>query len=1795
MVHRNGLSRIRLWKIAGYLVLGGGLSLGICEYVFAQVIPDNTLDAENSVVTPNLDIWGITSDQIEGGAARGVNLFHSFAEFNVGEGRGVYFANPTGIENILSRVTGGNESLIFGRLGVLGEANLFLLNPNGVVFGEKASLDIQGSFVASTAEGIELGTDGYFSATEPQESRLLSVSPGALFFNAVTAAGGTITNRGNLETGGDFTLSAGNLDLQGQVLAGKDLTLYAQDTITIRDSQTLPFIAAAKGNLLVQGNQVIDIFALNHADSGLFSGGNMVLRSASPVGGDAHYWSRGSFRIEQLDGRLGDLSSPKDPIIRSFGDVSFNSYVGTSLHIFAGGSVNIGTVIITGPEIGTAGIDFIAEDIQLSNGEMISIDGSQYPTLDVRAGLEESAVGLPDVTGLNFPIDLFLDPTFSFLEPKPNIKEPATSADIRIDDIVIAAPDGRVLLTNQYQPNPSLSGDIQVDRIWTNDSVFTGNAGSAIIDSRGDINIVNLIDSSSASGNAGDITLVADGRVSSAGGLIFSATRGAGVGGDTRIQARSVLLTQRARIITATLSTGDAGNLIVETGQLVVRDGSQLNTSTWGEGDGGQLNIRANQIELVGTNLINGNPSGLFTNVARNATGNGGDASIQTQNLRIFDGAELSASTSGEGNAGDLRVVATDRIEVGGSSSQGNSSSIRAQVERGATGKGGSLTLEMGELLVSQGGQISVGTFGTGDGGQLNVNATEIDLIGTNPINGSPSGLFTSVARNATGNGGDMTIQTQGLRILDGANLSTSTSGEGNAGDLQVVATDRIEMRGFDPQGFSSSISADVSPEATGKGGNLTLETGQLLVSQGGQISVSTFGTGDAGQLNLHATEIDLIGTNPINGSPSGSFADVAPNATGTGGDVMIQTQKLRLVDGAELSTSTSGEGNAGDLQVVATDGIQMRGHSSQGFSSGISAQVNPGATGKGGNLTLETGQLLVSQGGHISVGTFGTGNGGQLNVHATQIELIGDNPINGSPSGFFANVNPNATGKGGDVTIQTRGLLLLDGAGLSASTFGEGNAGDLQVVATDRIEVRGSGSQGNSSSIRAQVEPTATGKGGNLTLETGQLLVSQEGQISVGTFGSGDGGQLNIHATEIDLIGDDSIDGSLSGLFADVAPNATGNAGDVTIQTQNLRIIDGANLSAATFGKGNAGELRVVATDRIEVIGSDPQGNVSGIRAQVVRGATGKGGNLTLETRQLWVSQGGQINVSTFGTGDGGQLNVHATQIGLIGRNRINGAPSGLFAAVAPNATGTGGDVMIQTQELRLVDGAELSTSTFGEGNAGELRVVATDRIEVIGSDPQGNSSSIYAQVNPGATGTGGDLTLEMGQLLVNQGGQIGVTTFGTGDAGQLNIKAIQIDLINNNPIYSNVPSGLFASVAPNATGNGGDITIQTQGLRILDGARLSAPTSGKGNAGDLRVVATDRIEVRGFTLEGFPSGIDAMVATSATGRGGNLNLNAPSILIADRGEISVETRGNGAAGDLTINTERLTVTNDASVSASTSSSNPEATGGDLIINATNTIQLTRQGSIFARSTGAAPAGNIAINTGLLTATDGTIATSAEQSAGGAITLNARDIRLFGDSDITTRVANGEGGGGNITLSARTIVAFDDSDILAFAADGRGGDITLDTRAFFGDNYRPAPRNTDPRTLDFNNRVDINATGRIDGVIRTPDVSFIENSLTELPDNPIDTDSLLANSCIVRRNQPTGGSFILAGTGGLPQRPGDAPLSHFSTVDVEALPEDETPETEDIPWQKGDPIVEPQEVYRLPNGQLVLSRECFK
>jgi filamentous hemagglutinin family protein len=220
-------------KLLTPLVIAGIITISE-DQIYAQVTSDNTLGVEQSVIrsSPTFSL------EIEGGSIRGSNLFHSFRDFNIPEGQSLYFQNPIGIRNIIGRVTGGNPSNILGTIGVSGgTANLFLINPNGIIFGANARLDVGGSFVATTAPTVQFGTQGFFSSFAPDAPPLLTVNPSAFLFNQANPA--SIVNLSTTSLG----ILPAPLDIgrQGlQVPDGKSLIL---DLLQIRFDEPLRGLA----------------------------------------------------------------------------------------------------------------------------------------------------------------------------------------------------------------------------------------------------------------------------------------------------------------------------------------------------------------------------------------------------------------------------------------------------------------------------------------------------------------------------------------------------------------------------------------------------------------------------------------------------------------------------------------------------------------------------------------------------------------------------------------------------------------------------------------------------------------------------------------------------------------------------------------------------------------------------------------------------------------------------------------------------------------------------------------------------------------------------------------------------------------------------------------------------------------------------------------------------------------------------------------------------------------------------------------------------------------------------------------------------------------------------------------------------------------------------------------------------------------------------------------------------------------------------------------------------------------
>ncbi|KST65740.1 two-partner secretion domain-containing protein [Mastigocoleus testarum] len=920
------------------------LSLASVVRVQAQLIPDNTLGKENSIVTPIDSL----ENRIDGGAIRGSNLFHSFQEFNIDNNQSVYFNNPGVIANILTRVTGTNPSSILGKLGVLGDANLFLINPNGIIFGKGASLDISGSFTASTVPNILFDNGWEFSATNPLAPPLLEldITPGLQYprnqLQHTTLQ--DITSEGNLTVGEDLNFVGRNLNLTGQLNAGRDLNLKAQNNLQIRDTpvedpqnqdSNSPFIASAGNNLLLQGNQTIDIFALNHPDSGLFSGNDLLLQSSTAVLGDARYFSGGDFRIEDSDESLGNLNSFNDTMIRASGDVSFDSYTGASLHILAGGSVNItGDVTITDAD----GENGLEETITLSSGESLEIDGTNQATLDIRAGT--TAFANPGVTGSE-----------DFTSLNPNLEGIYGNSDIFIGgNIRVGEKNGLVFLTNQYSIDSSLNrGYIQVEGNIDTSSI-SGNGGKIIFDSRGDIN-TKFVSSASSSqqenSDGGLIKFIAIGNINPG---ELDAGSSFGRGGEISLAAVENISFNA----TSANTTGNkgSGDIDIKTGSLIMTNGARLSASTFGEGDAGTIIINAtDHIKFDGD-------SGAFSKVNSGAVGNAGGISVTSGSLEMSNFSQFYSPSLGQGDAGKIDINVTDSLKL-----------HRAR--------------------------LSTSTLGKGDAGTIIINASSIFL--------SLSGVFSQVNSGGVGNAGGISVTTRSLDVTDGAQIATSIEGKGNAGRVDIIATDYAKFDGRISLG-NSGVYSRVKSGAVGNGGGISITTGSLYVTNYAQLNASTNGKGDAGSIIINVSDsVQFAGESRLS---------VKANNGETAGSATVNTSQLSVTDGAQINVS-SPLGQAGNLEITADNLFLNRGT--------LTAETGVGESSEGANITLTIKDLLwMKNNSLISAEAFDTANGGNITINNPKGFVIG---LPFENSDITANANK---GKGGNIDITTQNIFGL-------------------------------------------------------------------------------------------------------------------------------------------------------------------------------------------------------------------------------------------------------------------------------------------------------------------------------------------------------------------------------------------------------------------------------------------------------------------------------------------------------------------------------------------------------------------------------------------------------------------------------------------------------------------------------------------------------------------------------------------------------------------------------------------------
>jgi filamentous hemagglutinin family protein len=633
--------------------------------IAAQVIPDDTLPVgERSQVTGNPNF------QIDGGARRGGNLFHSFSQFSIPTGGSAYFNNAADVRNIFSRVTGGSASDIDGVIRANGTANLFLLNPNGILFGPNTRLNIGGSFVATTANSINFADNFQYSAMNPQTTPLLTVSvPVGLQMGMNPEPIRVQGNGYNLSQGSIFVpITIGNTSMGLEVSTGQTLALVG-------------------GDIDIQGGVLT-------AEQGRIE--------------------LGSARNGQVN--LGNQFTLSYPGIQSFGEIRL------SQQALANAS-NSGLIQVQGSRVSlTDGSLMLIQNQAGQSGGRIAVTGSQSVDLSgtslngsVFGGLESQTVGAGSGADITVNTQRFIiregaiASAFSYDSGQTGAIHVNATDSMQVVGIASSSTLGSLVAA--IAVDSSNTGNITLStnqlRVVDGGSIGTttvgaGRSGDVTVTTTDAIEVIGTnflrqsnIAAGTISGESGTLTLSTERLRVQAGGTINTATVGNGSAGSLIINARESIeidgkgtrysapssigafgfrftteQPQDPALLAPEAPTGVSGNATIMTGTLTVMNGARVDVSNAGTGSAGLLRIRANSITL-------NNQAGI---TASTASGQGGNLQLQVRDtLLLRQNAEVSAIAGGTGNGGNIQIDAGSIVAVPNENSDISANSINAR------------------------------------------------------------------------------------------------------------------------------------------------------------------------------------------------------------------------------------------------------------------------------------------------------------------------------------------------------------------------------------------------------------------------------------------------------------------------------------------------------------------------------------------------------------------------------------------------------------------------------------------------------------------------------------------------------------------------------------------------------------------------------------------------------------------------------------------------------------------------------------------------------------------------------------------------------------------------------------------------------------------------------------------------------------------------------------------------------------------------------------------------------------
>jgi filamentous hemagglutinin family protein len=766
----------------------------------AQITPDASLGTEPSRLSP--------TNTIEGGARRGANLFHSFSQFNINEGQRIDFANPAGVDRILARVTGNTRSEILGTLGVLGNADLFLINPNGIRFGANAQLDLRGSFVASTADSLVFDNGFAFSGTNPQVPPLLTISvPVGLQSGRRSAAievqgaqlatppGKTLALIGGdvqLENNAILQVTSGRLELGGLANLGTVELEATQNGFQLQfpESVERSLVSMAGASLLQATSDNGGSIAINAQTIRILEGSQILISTD----GDQN-----ATRETRLNATDSILITGADSVVLSFVN-SGSSGNGAPL------SLQSRTLILTDEgQLGTVTLGTgKAGDITIRASESVTLTGNPSNPNGLTALASQSAAsgngGNVTISTGKFILDQEAQLGTLALSTGQGGNVSITATDVAVDGGFLASVVG----TDASGTGGNLNITTRSLRVTSEGQIGTntdgpGAGGTLTIKATEGI----IFDGAGARKNVGT------GAFSRSGFGFLSPGLQVGKGGKIEVTTPSLLITNGANIDASAFKNGPGGTVEVNVENLSVLNGGQIGARTLGLSNAGTIKIAAANIATFDGSLA-GEPSGAFTTVESGAIGKGGILTLSARTLTLSNGAKLSTATSGQGNAGNIDVSVIDLIRLEGTSGAG-ASGIFSNVNSGAIGNGGSIFINANGITMQQNAQIAVNSQGDGQAGSLGIRANTLSLSQGSRIS----------AETTNNQGGDILLDLRDLLLLRQGSQISTTAGTANAGgdggNMNITA------------GFIVAVpneNSDITANAfSGRGGNITITT----------------------------------------------------------------------------------------------------------------------------------------------------------------------------------------------------------------------------------------------------------------------------------------------------------------------------------------------------------------------------------------------------------------------------------------------------------------------------------------------------------------------------------------------------------------------------------------------------------------------------------------------------------------------------------------------------------------------------------------------------------------------------------------------------------------------------------------------------------------------------------------------------------------------------------------------------------------------------------------------------------